>query len=511
MEDNKNTNPHTKDFDWYLLILLSMAQFMVVLDFSIVNVALPVIQKELHFTQSGLQWIVTAYAITFGGLLLLGGRLTDLYGRKIIFIGGLVTFSLVSLTGGLSVSGLMLIAARAAQGIGAAMVLPSSMSLITTNFTEPADREKALSIFGAVGASGFAAGALLGGVLTAFLGWRWILFVNVIIGAVVVVLSLRKVQRQPRKENVKLDLPGAATITTGLALFVYAVTTGGNIGFTNTQVIILGVASIALIAGFIYIESKAEHPLVPLSVFKIPSLRGANITMLVSQAAFAANLLLLAEYLQSVLHYSVLATGFMFLPMGLIVFTMSSYVSPLLMDRIGMKKLIVFGLTVATLGFMPYTRLSAHGSYFADVFPGLIPIAFGFGATFPPLLIVSVAGVPKDEQGLASGLINTARQIGASIGVAILIALVESRAGAAVANNATALDAGIRLAMLGSVIISGVATLAAVVFIKLDKQEEKQAENAEEKEEAVVGEEKSAEEAEEGQSEEKQAEEIDGD
>ncbi len=466
--DSKNqgrNKDNKQEFDWYLLILLSMAQFMVVLDFSIVNVALPVIQRELHFTQEGLQWIVTAYAITFGGLLLLGGRLTDLYGRKVIFIIGLVTFSLISLVGGLSFSGLMLIAARAFQGVGAAMVLPSSMSLITTNFTEREDREKALSIFGAVGASGFAAGALLGGVLTAFLGWRWILFVNVAIGLVVVALSLRKVQRQPRQENVNLDIPGATTITLGLALFVYAVTTGGNIGFTSLLVILLGAASIALIIGFVYIESKTEHPLVPLSIFRFASLRGANITVIISQAAFAANLLLLAEYLQEVLRYSVLTTGFMFLPMGLIVFTMSSYVSPILMDRFGMKWLIAGGLGIATLGLLSYVRLPLHGSYFSDVFPGLIPIALGFGASFPPLLIVSVAGVENDEQGLASGLINTSRQIGASIGVAVLIALVEARAGTAVAGNAPALDAGIRLAMFGSVIIAAISTIAAVVFI----------------------------------------------
>ncbi len=472
MEDHQEANKkQNKEFDWYLLILLSMAQFMVVLDFSIVNVALPVIQQELHLTQSGLQWIVTAYAITFGGLLLLGGRLTDLYGRKIIFIIGLITFSLVSLAGGLSVSGLMLIAARAAQGIGAALVLPSSMSLITTNFTEREERERALSIFGAVGASGFAAGALLGGVLTAFLGWRWVLFVNVVIGLITVVLSWRKVETKPTEKHAKLDLPGAITITLGLALFVYAVTTGGNIGFGSLTVILLGSVSVALIAAFVYIEAKAEHPLAPLEVFRIPSLRGANITVLISQAAFAANLLLLAEYLQSVLNYSVLATGFMFLPMGLIVFSMSSYVSPLLMDRIGIKRLIAAGLAIATLGFLPFVRLPVHGNYFSDVLPGLIPIALGFGASFPPLLIVSVMGVENDEQGLASGLINTSRQVGASIGVAVLIALVEARAGAQVTQNAPALTSGIRLAMLGSVVFSAVATLAAILFIKIKPDE----------------------------------------
>ncbi len=472
MKDNPtNDARQSKDFDWYLLILLSMAQFMVVLDFSIVNVALPVIQKELHLTQSGLQWIVTAYAITFGGLLLLGGRLTDLYGRKVIFIAGLILFSLVSLVGGLSVSGVMLIAARAAQGIGAAMVLPSSMSLITTNFTGKEDRERALSIFGAVGASGFAAGALLGGVLTAFLGWRWVLFVNVGIGLATVLLSFAKVEAMPSQKHARLDLPGAATITLGLALFVYAVTAGGNIGFGSLEVILLGSASAALIAGFVYIEAKAEHPLVPLDIFKISSLRGANITVLISQAAFAANLLLLAEYLQTVLGYSVLATGFMFLPMGLIVFIMSSYVSPILMDRVGMKKLIAAGLVVATLGFLPFTRLPVNGTYFLDVLPGLIPIALGFGASFPALLIVSVAGVENDEQGLASGLINTSRQIGASIGVAVLIALVEASTGQSAAQHPVELAQGIRLAMLGSVLFSAAGALSAVAFIRVEDEE----------------------------------------
>jgi EmrB/QacA subfamily drug resistance transporter len=451
----------------FILVILSMAQFMVVLDFSIVNVALTTIQKELHFSQANLQWAITAYALTFGGLLLLGGGLSDLYGRKRVFLTGLILFSLVSFVGGIAQSQIMLIISRAVQGIGAALIMPSSMSLITSIFTQQRDRQHALSILGAVGSSGFAAGALLGGILTATLGWRWVFFVNVPIGILTAIFAYLYVpETSSRKEQVKLDLSGAFTITFGLAAFIYAVTTGGEIGFASFQVLLFGAAALILIVSFIRIEIKRKNPLVPFGVFKLPSLRAANISMLLWMGAFGTMFLLLSEYLQDVLSTSVFITGLMFLPMGLAMFVMASYFSSKLMDRFGIKPIIVTGLILASVGFLLLTYVPVHGSYWLNVFPGMTIVALGAGTSFVGLLIASVAGVSKDKQGLASGLINTSRQIGASIGIAVLVAIADAQSHALHTSTQAAFTNGIHFAFLGGLILVTCSALASVLFIK---------------------------------------------
>jgi EmrB/QacA subfamily drug resistance transporter len=450
-----------------ILFLLSMAQFMVVLDFSIVNVAITTIQKDLHFTQANLQWIITAYALTFGGLLLLAGKLTDLYGRKKILIIGLILFSLVSLIGGLSQSQLMLISSRAIQGIGAALIMPAAMSIITTIFTEQKERQHALSILGAVGSSGFAAGVLFGGILTATLGWRYVFFINVPIGILVAIMIYKVI---PQTKNTltkpKLDIAGALTSTGGLAAFIYAVTTGGDRSWTSTDVLITGGIAVVLIASFIEIELQSKNPLIPFSIFKLPSLRGANIITFFWFGAFAAMFLLLTQYLQDILHYSVLITGLMFLPMGMVMFIMSSYLASKLMDKFNVKPVIIAGLSVGAIGFLLLTALPVDGTYWINVFPGMILVALGAGTSFVGLLVASVAGVSSDRQGLASGLINTSRQIGASVCLSILVAIEVAGSHGAQSISPTVFTAGIHDGFIGAFIFVIVSIVASISFIK---------------------------------------------
>ncbi len=453
--------------NWFILILLSMAQFMVVLDFSIVNVALPTIQQELHFSQANLQWIVTAYALTFGGLLLLGGGLADLYGRKRLFIVGLLLFSIVSFIGGISQSQIMLIIARGVQGIAAALIMPSSMALITSFYTEPHARQRALSILGAVGSSGFALGVLLGGLLTVTLGWRWVLFVNVPIGIITALLTYRFVPETiKQKAHIELDIPGTLTITLGLATFIFAITTGGEVGFTSPLVLLSLAISVILLGSFVFIELKSKNPLVPFHIFTLPSVRGANISMFLWMGAFGTVFLLLAQYLQDVLHYSALVTGFMFFPMGVVTFVMSSYFSSKLMDRFGTKPVIVSGFIIAAIGLLFLTSIPVDGTYLRNVLPGMLLIALGVGASFVGLLVASVAGVPPNQQGLASGLINTSRQIGASVGIAALVALGDAQTRAIHTTQAAAFTDGIHYAFLGGFVLAVISVLASIVFIK---------------------------------------------
>lgn len=459
----EKTNQHV----WLMLMLLAMAQFMVVLDFSIVNVALATIQQELHFTQADLQWVVTAYALTFGGLLLLGGRIGDLYGRRPVFLVGLVLFSVISFIGGLAQTELMLVVARAVQGIASALIMSSSMALITSTFVKHSERQRALSILGGVGSSGFAAGVVLSGLLTATLGWRWVLFVNVPIGIVTALLSLKFVRETVvRSSNVYLDIPGALSITSGLVVFVYVVTSGGNIGYGSPQVLLLAALCVILLASFVVIELRSQHPLVPFRIFRLPSLRGANVSVAVGQGAFATMFLLTAQYLQDVLGYSPLATGLMFLPMGAAMFIMSSYLSSKLMDRFGVKRVVVSGLSLAAVGFLFLIEIPTNGTYLRNVFPGITLVALGMGTSFPGLLIASVSGVPIEEQGLASGLINTSRQIGASIGIAILIAIAETRTRGVVADQVTAFASGIRYAFIGGFALMVLSAVASALLIR---------------------------------------------
>jgi len=450
-----------------ILILLSMAQFMVVLDFSIVNVAITTIQKELHFTQANLQWIITSYALTFGGLLLLAGGIGDLYGRKRILIIGLILFSIVSLIGGLAQSQLMLIISRAVQGIGAALIMPSAMAIITSIFTSQRERQKALSVLGAVGSSGFAAGVFLGGVLTATLGWRSIFFINIPIGIAVALLAYKLIPETTNKGiKPKLDIAGATTITLGLTAFIYAVSSGGERGWFSTDIVFSFLIAIVFLVSFVIIERKTKNPLLPFTMFKLPSLRGANISAFLWFGAFSTVFLLLSQYLQDILHYSVLVTGLMFLPMGIAMFIMASYLSSKLMNRFNTKPVIIAGFILGAIGLFLLTTLPANGNYWQNVFPGMILLGLGGGTSFVGLLVASVAGVSADQQGLASGIINTSRQIGSAVGISVLIAIEEVGAQGMQSTSTTEFTTGIHYAFIGALIFVVLGIISAFIFIK---------------------------------------------
>jgi EmrB/QacA subfamily drug resistance transporter len=450
-----------------VLILLSMAQFMVVLDFSIVNVAITTIQKELHFTQANLQWIITAYALTFGGLLLLAGGIGDLYGRKRILIIGLILFSIISLVGGVAQTQLMLIISRAVEGIGAALIMPSAMAIITSLFTAQRERQKALSVLGAVGSSGFAAGVFLGGLLTATLGWRSIFFINVPIGIAVALLAYKFVPETTTKGiRPKLDIAGAATITLGLTAFIYAVATGEERGWFSTDIVASFLIAIILLASFIFIERKSKNPLLPFTIFKLPSLKGSNISTFLWFGAFSTVFLLLSQYLQDVLHYSVLVTGLMFLPMGIAMFIMASYLSSKLMDQFNTKPVIIAGFILGAIGLLLLTTLPVNGTYWLNVLPGMLLLGLGGGTSFVGLLVASVAGVSADRQGLASGIVNTSRQIGSAVGISVLIAIEEVGAHGMQSTSTTDFTTGIHYAFIGALIFVVLSILSALILIK---------------------------------------------
>src|SRR5690242_8920883 len=404
---------------WQALALVCVAFFMTVLDVSIVNVALPSIGRSLHFSETGLQWVITAYAITFGGFLLLGGRAGDILGRKRMFLVGLALFSIASLVCGLSGSTGVLVAARAVQGLGAAIVSPSTLSIITTTFEEGAERNKALGIWGAMGGSGAAAGVLFGGILTRFAGWEWIFFVNVPVGALVLALTPRVV-RESRAPDVgrNFDLVGASSVTGGLALLVYAISKAPVDGWSDTTTIGLLVAAAVLIAFFVGWETRVENPLMPLSIFRIRTLAGANVVGLLLGASIFADFFLLTLYVQNVLHYSPLKTGVTFLATAgttVLVAALAQWLS----TKFGPKPVMVTGMVLNTLALIWYAQIPVHGSYANDLLGGYVMFGFGLAFAFIPVSIAALAGVGPREAGLASGLLNTAQQVGGAIGVAI--------------------------------------------------------------------------------------------
>jgi EmrB/QacA subfamily drug resistance transporter len=410
----------------FVLILLCSAQFMVVLDFSIVNVALPAIQVDLGFTTQNLQWIVTAYSLTFGGFLLLGGRIGDLFGRRRLFILGLVLFALASFLGGIAQSALWLILARAVQGLGAAIISPISFSLITTTFHEGLARNRALGVVGAVASSGFAAGALLGGLLTAGPGWRWVLFVNVpiAIGALIFTpILLRETEKEVGQRQV--DVFGAITITLGLILLVYALAQGNQIGWGAPQTLgLLGVALVLLVV-FIYIETRVQVPLIRFGIFRLRTLTGANLIGLFAPGALGSMVFITTLYMQKVLGYAPTTTGFAFLPMALVLIIVSNVVSRFV-PRFGVKRLLIAGMFVMALGLLILTRISVQDNFWEALLPGTLVVALGIGPSFTAMAIAATTGVSDREQGLASGLLNTTQQVGS--GLVLAVAAVVSAA-----------------------------------------------------------------------------------
>ena len=409
------------------LLLLAMTQFVVVIDASIVNVALPSIGAHLHFSRDDLSWVVNAYTLTFGGFLLLGGRVADLLGRRRMFMIGLVVFSLASLAGGLAQSEAWLLAARAVQGLGAAIVSPAALSIITTTFAEGAERNRALGIWGAVAGAGGAAGVLLGGILTSGLSWRWVLFVNVPIGLAAATLAPRLLLESRSEDGTEgFDIPGAVTVTAGLALLVYTVVDAVNVGWGSTGTLLRLAGSFVLLAAFFAIERRQRHPLLPFSIFRLRTLRGADIVGLLIGMSLFSMFFFISLYLQDVLDYSAIRTGLSYLPLavGIII---SAGVASQLVTRIGFKPVLIGGLLLIAGGLVWFSQVPPSGSFAADVLGPSLLAAFGLGFAFVSVTIGAVTGTEPRQAGLASGLINTSQQVGGALGLAILATVANSR------------------------------------------------------------------------------------
>jgi EmrB/QacA subfamily drug resistance transporter len=403
---------------WLALAVIVTAQFMVVLDISIVNVALPSIKTDLHFSQESLQWVLTGYSIFFGGFLLLGGRLGDLLGRRRLFMVGLSLFTVSSLLNGLAWSESSLIAFRCLQGLGAAMMSPAALSILTTTFQEGAERNRALGIWGAVAGSGGAVGVLLGGVLTSAFSWPWIFYVNVPVGVAVVAVSpLLLRESRADLESRYFDFAGAATITAGLMLLVYGMTHATQHGWGTAETIGLLSASAALIASFFLIESRTKGALLPLRIFRLRTLTGSNVSALVATGAVFSQFFLLTLYMQQVLHYSALKTGVAYIALTVTTIAFST-VSQGLVTKLGVKRVLPAGLVLSTVALVLFAQLPVDGHYFWDLFPGFIVSGLGLALVFIPMSIGALTGVRPQDAGIASGLISTSQQIGGAIGVA---------------------------------------------------------------------------------------------
>ena len=458
---------------WIAMGLLAMAQFVVVLDASIVNVALPSIGRALDFSQNNLAWVVNAYVLTFGGFLLLGGRMADLLGRRRVFMSGLVLFALASLAGGFASNEGQLIAARAVQGLGAAILSPSALSIVTTTFQDGAERNKALGIWGAVAGSGGAAGVLLGGVLTETLGWEWVLWVNVPIGLGAAALAPTLIpETRSTSQTRHFDAWGAITVTAGLSILVYALVDASDAGWGSTQTIGLLALSAALIAAFVAIELRSAAPLVPFKIFKLRTLTGANVVGLLVGASLFSMFFFISLYMQQVLDYSAIKAGFSYLPLALTIIV-SAGVASQLVTRIGFKPVLLTGMGFVAAGLLWFSQVSVGGAYLSDVLGPSLLAAIGLGFSFVPVTIAAVSGVQEREAGLASGLINTSQQIGGALGLAVLATIANSRtddvmasAGGSAAALPNALTEGFQAAFLGGAAFALLGVLLGAVLIR---------------------------------------------
>jgi EmrB/QacA subfamily drug resistance transporter len=453
---------------WLALALLSAVQFMVVLDIAIVNVALPSIQVDLGFSQENLQWVISAYALVFGGFLLLGGRAADLLGRRRIFLVGVIVFTASSFLAGLAWSEESLIGARALQGLGAAIISPAALSILTTTFHEGRERNIALGVWGAVGGFGAAAGVLMGGVLTDALSWEWIFFVNVPVGLVALAVT-RVLLGESRDARVKrFDVPGAALVTGGLSLLVYAITQAGRDGWLAGETIAFFAVALLLLAGFGVWELRHPEPLMRFGILQIRTVSGANVAGFIMGTAMFAMFLMLTLYMQQVLGYSAMKTGVAYLAVAGTAILWSG-VAAQLVTRIGVKPVLVTGMATLTAGLVYFTQVSVGGSYLGDLLPGFLLIAIGIGFSFVPISIAALAGVQPAEAGLASGLINTSQQIGGALGIAALSTIATTRTEDAVASGTplpAALVDGFQGAFVAGVGIALLGVIAALVLIR---------------------------------------------
>ena len=411
--------PATSDRRWLTLAIVGAAFFMTILDVAIVNVAIPSIQIDLHIKEQTVQWVITAYAITFGGFLLLGGRMADLLGRRLIFLVGLALFTVASLVCGFANSSGVLIGARAVQGLGAAIISPAALSIVTTTFREGAERNKALGIWGALGGSGAAAGVLFGGILTKYLGWEWIFWVNVPVGVLVFALAVALVpESKADLGHHRFDAAGAVTVTGGLALLVYAISKAPDVGWGSARTILLLIASVAILAVFAVIEVRSRSPLMPFRIFRLRTLAAANVVGFLLGAVIFANFFVLTLYVQQVLGWSALKTGVTFLATAGTTVIWAG-VAQALTTRFGPRPVIVTGMLVLAAALAWYTQIPVDGHYWPDLLPAYVIFALGLAFAFVPVSIAAFMQVESDEAGLASGLLNTSQQIGGAIGVAV--------------------------------------------------------------------------------------------
>jgi EmrB/QacA subfamily drug resistance transporter len=460
------------DRRWLVLVIVCIAQFMVVLDGTVVNVALPAIQADLDFSASSLQWVVNAYTLAFGGFLLLGGRAADFVGRRRLFVAGVVVFTLASLLNAMAQSSEFLIAARALQGLGGAMVSPAALSIVTTTFREGGDRAKALSAWAAIAVGGAAVGLLAGGVLTEYLAWQWIFLVNLPIGVAAIALALRYVP-ESRVPTTGVDVAGAVSVTAGLTLLVYAIVRAVDYGWASVETIGLMAAAAALLVAFVAIERRSSAPLVRLGIFRTRSLAGANLSMLAVMGGMFAVFYFASIYIQQTLGFSPVQAGLAFLPLtaGIIIF---SVIAERSVARVGVRSVGLTGMAVAAVGLLLLSRITVEGSYVSDLLPGLLVMSAGLGLTFVPLTLIATANVADEDAGLASGLFNSSQQIGGALGLAILSTIAASRTEGALASSAgaptaaersSALVDGFQAAFAGgaALMILGVLILASYV------------------------------------------------
>jgi EmrB/QacA subfamily drug resistance transporter len=455
------------DRRWLALALLALAQFVVILDASIVNVALPSIGTALNFSQDDLSWVVNAYTLTFGGFLLLGGRMADLLGRRRMFITGLVLFAGASFAGGIAQSDIWLIIARAVQGLGAALLSPAALSLVTELFAEGAERNKALGVWGAVAGSGGAAGVLLGGMLTEWAGWEWVLFVNVPIGVAAALIAPRLLPESRNAGPRHFDIAGAVTVTAGLSLLVYSLVNANEAGWGSATTLSLIAIAVALITAFVLTELRTKAPLVPFpGIFRIRSITGINVTAVLVAMALFSMFFFISLYMQQVLGFEPLEAGVAYLPLagGIII---AAGAASNLVTRLGVKPVLIAGLLLTAGGLLWFSQISAGGSYLGDIlFPSLLAAA-GLGLAFVSMTVAAVAGVEPHEAGLASGMINTSQQIGGALGLAILAAIANSRTSAVAETGAStpvALTEGFQTALL---VGSGFAVFGALLALLL--------------------------------------------
>jgi EmrB/QacA subfamily drug resistance transporter len=459
-----------QDKKWLALALLALAQFVVVLDASIVNVALPSIGTDLKFAQDDLSWVVNGYTLFFGGFLLLGGRLADLLGRRRMFVAGLILFALASLAGGLATSPGLLIAARAVQGLGAALLSPAALSLVTVIFAEGAERNKAMGVWGAVAGSGGAAGVLLGGILTEYAGWEWVLFVNVPIGLAAAFFALRLLPESRNEGERRFDVAGAVTVTAGLSLLVYTLVDANDAGWTSGQTLGLGAIAVALLGGFYIVERASKAPLVPFSIFRKRTITGTNAVALLVAMALFSMFFFISLYMQQVLGYSAIKSGLSYLPLAVGIIVSAGAASGLV-TKVGFKPVLVAGLVLTAIGLVWFAQVDTDGTYLGDIlFPSLLA-AVGLGFAFVSMTIAAVSGIEHEQTGLASGLINTSQQVGGALGLAILASIANSRtdslmqdAGGAASALPDALTQGFQTAFM---VGAGFAVLGAILAATL--------------------------------------------